>query len=378
MRVGSHDGRGRHGPELVRGPALIRGVMFVIAIMLLAACSGRSGEDDGLTGRILLWHAYDDNAAAALDDIFARFAELNPQTLVKVLHFASEEEMMAQFLDAADGGLGPDVLITSSEWVPSLVQADLLRPVDGLPDEVRARFMPDALALLEVDDRLYGLPESVNTSVLFYNKRLVEQPATTLDALLAEATSGNYVGMSADFADAFWGVGTFGGRLFADDGRIMLDRGGFANWLEWLKNVGERPGVVVDGDLAFLRSEFLAGAIAYMIADSDQFPLLSAEMGDALGVAPLPSGPVGSATPFLSADAIFVSSASSDEQARLAAALAEPSRAPLSCAAPIDRRPTSACASTHAWPPRSVLWRPRRVTPSPSPTTPSGTRFSLH
>jgi hypothetical protein len=373
MRVGSHDGRGRHGPELVRGPALIRGVMFVIAIMLLAACSGRSGEDDGLTGRILLWHAYDDNAAAALDDIFARFAELNPQTLVKVLHFASEEEMMAQFLDAADGGLGPDVLITSSEWVPSLVQADLLRPVDGLPDEVRARFMPDALALLEVDDRLYGLPESVNTSVLFYNKRLVEQPATTLDALLAEATSGNYVGMSADFADAFWGVGTFGGRLFADDGRIMLDRGGFANWLEWLKNVGERPGVVVDGDLAFLRSESrtLTSSLCCRPKWATRSGLRRCRPAR-WAVRRRSSAPTRS----LSVRRRLTSRPG--WQPRWQNFSPTPSRAPLSCAAPIDRRPTSACASTHAWPPRSVLWRPRRVTPSPSPTTPSGTRFSLH
>ncbi|MEZ4581837.1 MAG: hypothetical protein R3A10_09405 [Caldilineaceae bacterium] len=38
-----------------------------------------------LSGRILLWHAsYDGAATAALEDILARFGELNPHTVVKV------------------------------------------------------------------------------------------------------------------------------------------------------------------------------------------------------------------------------------------------------------------------------------------------------
>ncbi|MEZ4581839.1 MAG: hypothetical protein R3A10_09415 [Caldilineaceae bacterium] len=59
----------------------------------------------------------------------------------------------------------------------------------------------------------------------------------------------------------------------------------------------DRPSVVLDGDADFLRSQFISGAVAYLIADSALFPQLAAEMGDSLGVASLPSGPVGSAAP---------------------------------------------------------------------------------
>ena len=85
----------------------------------------------------------------------------------------------------------------------------------------------------------------------------------------------------------------------------------------------DRPSVVLDGDADFLRSQFVDGAVAYLIADSALSPQLTAEMGDRLGVAPLPSGPVGSAAPFLTADAILLNSASSQEQAHLATTLAE-------------------------------------------------------
>ncbi|MEZ4560295.1 MAG: extracellular solute-binding protein [Caldilineaceae bacterium] len=298
--------------------------VVVITVLFLAACGGDAKNSDALSGRILLWHSYDDAATAALEDILARFGELNPHTVVKVQRFDDEAAMMAQFRAAAAGGLGPDALLTSSDWVLPLVEDRLLRPVDAaLSENVRGRFMPDALSALQVDGRLYGLPQSVNTTVLFYNRDLVEEPATTLDDLVAEATSGNYVAMASGFVDAFWGVSTFGGQLTDDTGRIILDRGGFANWLEWLKNVRDRPSVVLDADADFLRSQFVDGAVAYLIADSALSPQLAAEMGDKLGVAPLPSGPVGSAAPFLTADAILLNSASSQEQAHLATTLAE-------------------------------------------------------
>ena len=298
--------------------------VVVILALLLAACRGDAENADALSGRILLWHSYDDAATAALEDILARFGELNPHTVVKVQRFDDEAAMMAQFRAAAAGGLGPDALLTTSDWVLPLVEDGLVRPVDGaLPENVRGRFMSDALSVLQVDGRLYGLPQSVNTTVLFYNRALVEEPAATLDELVAEATGGNYVAMASDFVDAFWGVSTFGGQLTDDTGRIILDRGGFANWLEWLKNVRDRPSVVLDGDADFLRSQFVSGAVAYLIADSALFPQLAAEMGDSLGVASLPSGPVGSAAPFLTADAILLNSASSQEQAHLALTLAE-------------------------------------------------------
>ena len=36
----------------------------------------------------------------------------------------------------------------------------------------------------------------------------------------------------------------FGGELFDSDGRFVLDRGGFVNWLAWLKTARDLPGVL--------------------------------------------------------------------------------------------------------------------------------------
>lgn len=297
--------------------------LFVAFALLGAGCS-RGGSDVALTGRILLWHSYDDAATAALDGILARFAELNPDVLVKTQRFASEDELMAQFFAAAESGLGPDVLITHSDWVLPLADAGALRPLSvALGEDERGRFMDDALAAVEVDGVLFGIPQYVNTTVLFYNREMVETPAATLDDLTAEATAGNYVAMNSEFEQAFWGVSAFGGRLLDEEGRIILDRGGFANWLEWLKTVRDMPGIILDSDQAFLRSQFVGEAAAYYITGSQEISVLAAEMGGALGVAPLPAGPVGNPAPFLTANAILLSSASSDVQAELALTLAK-------------------------------------------------------
>ena len=43
-------------------------------------------------------------------------------------------------------------------------------------------------------------------------------------------------------------VQAFGGRLFGEEYRVILDRGGFANWLAWLKDARDTPGMILDSN----------------------------------------------------------------------------------------------------------------------------------
>ena len=176
---------------------------------------------------------------------------------------------------------------------------------------------------MEWEDNLYGMPASLNTTVLYYNKNLVDDPPDTLNNLLEEAAAGRPVAMSDDFHDTFWGIQAFGGELFDEDGWLGLDQGGFVNWLAWLKSARDLPGMLLDPDSTVLQERFLDGDAAYYIGDSRDLQILEERLGDdVLGVATLPSGPIGVAGPLLDVEGLVFSSASSDRQSDLAIELA--------------------------------------------------------
>lgn len=95
-------------------------------------------------------------------------------------------------------------------------------------------------------DGMYGLPLCLNLQGLYSNKRLTRGSVPTLDALLQEAERGRLVLISTGFRDAFWSVQAFGGMLLDAEGQVVLDRGGFANWLNWLKDANDARGMILD------------------------------------------------------------------------------------------------------------------------------------
>lgn len=273
---------------------------------------------------MLLWHAWQNDEANALNEVIDRFRAIHPDVTVQERTFATPAEMRAEFETAARSGLGPDLFVAPSSWVRTLADADLISAINfQLEDSATERYTPVALETVRYQDRLYGLPAAINVMALFYRTGLVEQPATTLDALLAEAAQGRIVALPTSFFDAFWGVAAFGGRLVDEEGRVVLDRGGFANWLDWLKNAREAPGMILDSNREVLRNRFVDDGVAYYAGYAAEYNALVDALGaEAIGVAPLPNGPTGSAGPLLTTQALLFSAVSSANQRQLALELA--------------------------------------------------------
>jgi len=300
---------------------------LLLGLALVTGCASvqnDTGAQD-LNGRILLWHAWPEGESKVLEAIVARFQEAHPDVLIKTRGFDSEREMLRTFTVAAKSGLGPDVLIASNDSLHRLINEDLIVDISAeLSEDEWARYIPKTVEALSVGDKIYGIPESQNTMVLFYNRALADEPPATLDDLIIAAEEGEGVLVNSGFIDAFWGVQAFGGALFDDDGRVILDRGGFVNWLAWLVEARDRPGIILDTDRAALRNRFVNGRASYYIGDSNELSLITEKMGeDAVGVAPLPGGPLGPAGPFLGVRAFLVSAVASDSARELAVEFAQ-------------------------------------------------------
>lgn len=301
------------------------GLVFTLMLIVASCFAAGARDPERLSGRMLLWHTWTGPQAEALNAVVTSFAELNPDVTVRQHAFASLEEMQQQYLNSVSAGLGPDLILAPSSWLRELPANPPLDPVNGeVSQAVLDRTMPAALAAMRLNDQQYGLPLALDVQALYYNRTRVEAPPPTLDDLLVQTAQEQVALIPTNFYDAFWGIQAFGGQLFDENGRTILDRGGFANWLAWLKDAREVPGMILDSNRAALRDRFLAGDAAYYVGYARELSTIQEALGvDAVGVATLPSGPVSNAGPFLGADGFFFSPASSDNQRRLALALSQ-------------------------------------------------------
>ncbi|MCH1626145.1 sugar ABC transporter substrate-binding protein [Ferdinandcohnia quinoae] len=136
-------------------------------------------------------------------------------------------------------GLGADVFHAPHDHVGNMVSSGLILE-NMFPDEYKENFMEAAINgtsyTEDGESTLYGYPIAIETYALYYNKDLVEKPATTFEELFAQAKEfqkdstdkdrkfglmmevGNYY-----YAHAF--LGGYGGYIFGSDNTDPSDVG---------------------------------------------------------------------------------------------------------------------------------------------------------
>ena len=115
-----------------------------------------------------------------------------------------------------------------------------------------------------------------------------------------------------------------GGRLLDEQGRVVLDQGGFAEWLERLREAKNEPNVIFYNDEIALGEAFGAGDLSYYACFADAIPALQAALGkDKVGVVPLPGEPNRPAGPFIGTTALLFSRASARTNTDLAVHVAK-------------------------------------------------------
>ena len=300
-------------------------LLIILSFMLsLMGCNNRPAPEGELKGRILLWHGWPKRETAALSELLDQFRAIHPEVLI-IETAVPAEALRSQFEQRAALGLEPDILIGPSDWVRPLSEAGLIRDLTNQPGLETYLYRAPALETLRYQGKLYGLPLALDTTALYYNTSLVTEPAETLDEWLNQARDGLPIALNTQFEAAFWGIQAFGGQLWDDSQQqVVLNQGGFANWLGWLKIAQDEPNIFLDSDDTVLYDLFKRGEVAYYVGSSAALPALQAALGqNKVGVAPLPSGPNGPSGPFLRTEAMFFNNVSSDEQFQLTLQLAQ-------------------------------------------------------
>lgn len=140
------------------------------AALALLAMVGTAGADD-----IVLELATWDHAVDTLEATLAAFEADNPDVRVEleVLPFADYHDTLVLRLHA---GGGPDIVLTSQEWLPAWAEAGWLLPLDeDRPDwrEDLAAIAPFARADLEHRGVLYGLPHHADVVLFVFDREVL-------------------------------------------------------------------------------------------------------------------------------------------------------------------------------------------------------------
>ena len=171
-----------------------------------------------------------------------------------------------------------------------------------------------------VGGKLYAVPGIIKAVALYYNKSTVPEPPKTTDELLALVKSGKKIVLNQNNYHNFGFFPAFGGKLMDDTGKCVADQGGFAEAMQYLVDL-KAAGAMFETDGGKADTLFRQGQADMIINGPWVLGDYKNDLGDKLGVAPMPAGPSGPAQPLSGIDGFYVNPNSTNKEAAVALAL---------------------------------------------------------
>ncbi len=282
--------------------------ILVIGSLILAACSGApiGGSPDGTDDaggfpegdiEIELWTKEGDPQIAYVEALAAAYSAEHPNVTINVVN--KDVELLREDLvnTALSPAAAPELVWTVADHIGPFTAAGVIQELDGQIDT--SIYEEGALSAVHVDGTTWCIPISNgNQLMLYWNKSLVgeDAPADT-DAMVAAATEntgdGNF-GLVFNETESFWltpWLAGFDTSVVAEDGVTpTLDTPEMQAALAFLYDL-KYTHEVMPGECDYpCASDLFTGGSAAMIVNGDwELGNYAGQLGDDLGVGPLPT-----------------------------------------------------------------------------------------
>ncbi len=229
---------------------------------------------------LLVWE--DIEKGAGIKDAIAKFEEENG-VKVKVVEKAYAQQIEDLRMDGP-GGTGPDVLTMPGDQIGTAVTEGLIKELN-VGEDVQSIYTEVAMKSQMVDNKVYGLPKAVETTMLYYNKDLVSDAElpTTLDGWYEyskKVTDGGKFGFLALFDQIYYAqsiMSGYGGYIFGADDKgnydpadIGLNNKGALEGAEYIQKFYKEglfpAGIIGEQGINVLESLFTEGKAAAVIS----------------------------------------------------------------------------------------------------------------
>ncbi|MEC0277738.1 sugar ABC transporter substrate-binding protein [Bacillus halotolerans] len=200
------------------------GVMLCAAVSLsLAACGPQESSSEKTSSKgseLVVWE--DKEKSIGIKDAVAEF-EKEHDIKVKVVEKPYAQQIEDLRMDGP-AGTGPDVLTMPGDQIGTAVTEGLIKELN-IEKDVQSLYTDASIQSQMVDQKLYGLPKAVETTVLFYNKDLIsedELPQTLEEwyDYSKKTADGSKFGFLALFDQIYYAqsvMGGYGGYIFGKD-----------------------------------------------------------------------------------------------------------------------------------------------------------------
>ena len=308
--------------------------VLVVMVMVVSACAPAAtpapatavpatsapAAPAGLSGTVTLWHGYHAGGVEekAIGDAVAQLMKDNPGLTVNVLEIPFDQLPNKWKTEVAAGG-GPDMFTMPNDDLGNWVRGNLVAPVDALMKDHLGDFSKAGIDGLTVDGKLYGVPGIIKALALAYNKSTVPNPPKTTDELMALVKSGKKLVVNqSNYYNFGWMQGAFGGSLMDATGKCVADQGtGFTDAFQYLLDL-KKAGADFETDGGKADNLIRQGQADMMIEGPWVLGDFKKDLGDKLGVVPMPAGPKGPAQPLSGIDGWYINPNSKPEQQALA------------------------------------------------------------
>lgn len=285
----------------------------VVLCAALAACGGRRADD----GRVVITFA--GSALGAEGQLLSRhvdrFMRANPGIRVKIQRTPDDatqrHQLFVQWLNARAGD--PDVLQIDDIWTAEFAAAEWIVPLARWRPTT-SDFYPSTVAANTWAGELYALPWWMDVGMLYWRKDLMPHApgsmAELADAMKTARARGvrdglvwqgaRYEGLVTGFLEF---LGAFGGRIIADDGRVVVDSPESVRALTFMRDLitsGLSPTEVLTWHEEESRFAFQNGSAAAMRNWPYAVTLMNtprdSRVAGKFAVAPMPGAPGGHPT----------------------------------------------------------------------------------
>lgn len=253
---------------------------------------------------LLVWE--DIQKSVGNEEAVAQF-EKQHQVEVTVLEMPYGGQIESLRMDGP-AGTGPDVVLIPHDQIGGAVIQGLLAPITS-SQAILDTFSQSSIEALTYNGTVYGLPKSVETLFMVYNKDLIAELPETLDEIFELSKEfrkqGKY-GLLAKWDELYYTYGILngmGGDIFAkkqdgsyDPNKLLLNTSGAIKGAEYIHKFyqsGIFPiGIVGNNGLNAIDSLFTSNKVA--IVETGPWSLQPyKDAGINYGVAPLPKLPNG-------------------------------------------------------------------------------------
>jgi len=296
--------------------------LVLIAAFALTACAPKAAPSTAT--EVTFWHAYGTGSAeeVVLTKILEKAAADMPDVKINVLQVPFNDIFNKYRTDVA-AGAGPDMFVAPNDSLGDDVRAGLIADITELAAGKLENVSQLGIDGMSLDGKLYGIPESMKAVVFWYNKDLLPEAPKTTDEMAALMKDGTPISVSYGCYHHYGFFGAYGGQMFDESWKVVADQGtGVADAMTFLNDIyqvsktNSWPKNDADG-----LAPFSEGKMAAITNGNWAMGDYKTALGDKLGIAPLPAGPAGPATPFLGIDGFYINPNSTNKEAALKVAL---------------------------------------------------------